>query len=145
VTTVAKSLGYVMGAGAACLYLPIICKIINSKSIEGFSTKSAEKIIKNIPLFKKFIEECAEFFTFKEKKKIEGNGKKYVFSGFRDKDLEDYITQNGGQVLSTVSSKTDALIVLNVNISGGKIQKARELNIKIIEKETFNKLLHKIM
>jgi BRCT domain type II-containing protein len=37
------------------------------------------------------------------------------------------------------------LIVLNTNISGGKIQKARELNIKIIEKETFNKLLHTIM
>ena len=113
------------------------------ESIEGFSTKSAEKIIKNIPLFKKFIEECAEFFTFKEKEKIEGNrfnGKKYVFSGFRDKDLEDYIAQNGGQVLQTISSKTDALIVLNTSETSVKIRKAKELNIKIIEKESFNKL-----
>lgn len=113
------------------------------ESIEGFSTKSAEKIIKNIPLFKKFIEECTVFFTFKEKEKIEGNrfnGKKYVFSGFRDKDLEDYITKNGGQVLSIVSSKTDVLIVLNKSESSAKIRKANELNIKIIEKESFNKL-----
>ena len=65
------------------------------------------------------------------------SGKKVVFSGFRDADLSAKIVRSGGQVITTVSSKTDLLIVATLDNSSSKINKAKELNIQVMTKEEF--------
>lgn len=62
-----------------------------------------------------------------------------VFSGFRNKDWEKKIEDEGGKISSAVSSKTTLLVVLDINQQNSKIIKAKELNILIIEKYKFEK------
>ena len=66
-------------------------------------------------------------------------GKKYVTSGFRDKDLEQQIIERGGKIVSSVSKKTNGVIVLDMEQTSGKIKKAKESGVKIYLKEEFVK------
>ena len=50
---------------------------------------------------------------------------KIVFSGFRDKELEESIENQGGKVVSTISSNTNYLIVKDKNETSSKITKAK--------------------
>jgi DNA 3'-phosphatase len=59
-------------------------------------------------------------------------GKSFVFTGFRDKDLEAYITRMGGFVKTSVSKNTDYLVVADLNDNSGKVDKARSLGVHII-------------
>jgi bifunctional polynucleotide phosphatase/kinase len=59
-------------------------------------------------------------------------GKSFVFTGFRDKDLEAYITRMGGFVKTSVSKNTDYLVVADLNDNSGKVDKARSLGVPII-------------
>ena len=109
-------------------------------NIEGFSTKTAERIIKALPDFKNFVDSIRDYIKLVDTKTKESDdlaGKKYVFSGFRDKELEDRITKNGGTVATSISSKTTALIVSTLGETSSKITKAKSLGIKIIEREKF--------
>lgn len=61
-------------------------------------------------------------------------GMKVCFTGIRDKELEDYITSNGGEIVSGVSKTTTHLIVKDMSeatLSSSKSVKAKELNITI--------------
>jgi bifunctional polynucleotide phosphatase/kinase len=59
-------------------------------------------------------------------------GKSFVFTGFRDKDLETYITKMGGFIKTAVSKNTDYLVVADLNDNSGKVEKAKVLGIPII-------------
>jgi len=59
-------------------------------------------------------------------------GKKVVFSGFRNPTLENEIQAKGGQVMSSVSKNTDIVIVKDPNEKTAKIQKARELGTTLM-------------
>ena len=65
--------------------------------------------------------------------------KKIVFSGFRDKELEEFIEKQGGQVVGTISKNTSFLVVKDLDESSSKIAKAEDLNIKILSKTLFIK------
>lgn len=52
-----------------------------------------------------------------------------VFTGFRDKDMEQFIIKNKGKIGSSVSSKT-SLVVYVEGASGNKITEANKLGIK---------------
>lgn len=68
------------------------------------------------------------------------DGKKFVFSGFRNKDWENLITSNGGSVGNSISSNTSILVTTAKDLSDGtnsKIIKAKELKIPIMTKENF--------
>jgi NAD-dependent DNA ligase len=67
--------------------------------------------------------------------------KKIVFSGFRNKDYEKIIENNGGSVSTSISKNTSYLIVADKNEESSKIDKAKSLNIPILSKEEFEKLL----
>jgi NAD-dependent DNA ligase len=113
-------------------------------SVKGFSEISAKKIVKSLPSFILFMNEIASFLTFKKDtpKKKEGElAIKVVFSGFRDKDLEERIVSMGGEVTSAVSKKTTHLVVKDKDESSSKIEKARELGIPVMERDEFEKLL----
>lgn len=112
--------------------------------VRGFSDITAKKIVKSLPNFILFMNEINPFITFKKekpKKKEGGLAIKVVFSGFRDKDLEERIVSMGGEVTSAVSKKTTHLVVKDKNESSGKIEKAKALGIPVMERDEFEKLL----
>lgn len=77
-----------------------------------------------------------------EKQNGKLNGKKIVLTGFRDAELEKIIVDNGGSCMSSVSKNTDIVIVKEMNdkyLSSSKCVKAKELGIKIIDKDMFIK------
>ena len=114
--------------------------VANITTIDGFSKVTAEKIIRKIPDFREFFKSISEFITIKKADVKIGaslSGKKYVFSGFRDKDLEDLVTKNGGTIVGTVSSKTTALIVSKLDGTSSKVLKAQQLGVQIINRESF--------
>jgi NAD-dependent DNA ligase len=110
-------------------------------NVEGFAEKTALKIVDNLIWADKLIFLLSEFATF-ENEIIENDNefifsKKFVMSGFRDKNLENEIVRKGGKIVSSVSKNTDFLIVKNLNETSSKIIKARELSIRVIEVEEF--------
>jgi len=64
-------------------------------------------------------------------------GMTVVFSGFRDKNLEDRIRKEGGRVTGSVSRNTTYLIMKDITDIKGKGEKAMELGIPIISKDDF--------
>ncbi len=64
-------------------------------------------------------------------------GKKIVFSGFRNQTLKDRIEKAGGKVTTAVSSLTNILVVKDKNASSSKVEDARQKGIEIHDVETF--------
>lgn len=60
-----------------------------------------------------------------------------VFSGFRDDALKEQITRAGGRVTTTVSGLTTVLIVKDLKSKSQSVKKAKELNIKIVDRDSF--------
>ncbi len=71
-------------------------------------------------------------------------GKSFVISGvfknFERDDLKEKIILNGGKVLSSISSKLDFLLAGD-NMGPAKLEKAQQLNIKIISEDEFLSLI----
>ena len=61
--------------------------------------------------------------------------KNIVFTGKRDKDLMDKVMKYKGIIQPTITKKTDYLVVDDIDKISVKIQKAKQLNIKILSKE----------
>jgi NAD-dependent DNA ligase len=118
--------------------------------IDGFGKKLATLFADNFDDFIKFYKEInkiidiSRFEKAKQTEKLSGNmfdGKIFVFTGFRDKDLEQFIKNNGGKTTTSISSKTYMLIHSDSEIDkpSQKILSARELNIKTMSKSGFEK------
>lgn len=109
--------------------------------VEGFGEKMSKKFIDNLGEFKKFYEKMNKIYEIKtvKTKKIGDKFKSQniVMTGFRDKELEELITSNGGKISNSVSSKTTLLICNDKNEESSKMKKAKELGIKIITKSDF--------
>lgn len=133
-------------------YENIINKIIE---IDGFDTKTATLFANGLT---KFIELYNSLDTNIRKQLrtsiVEIKTKKtqdclnifdnniFVFSGFRNIEWEKIIEKNCGKVTNSVSSKTNILISNQQDIdnnSNAKIVKAKQLNVKIMNKEDFEK------
>ena len=69
------------------------------------------------------------------------DGKQFCFTGVRDKEAEETITQNGGKVVDSVSKNTTHLIVADLGSTSSKMKRAQELNIQIIQHSQFKGLL----
>lgn len=132
------------------LDIPDLLTVYKSKSqkeigdmiikVEGFSYIMADKISKNLKYADLLIKKLSPYVSFKKETRVsEGlKGQKFVVSGFRDKKLEEDITQRGGKLVGTVSKNTTALIVQSKEGKAtGKSAKALELGIPIYEKEEF--------
>ena len=122
--------------------------------IEGFSDISADKFVNNLDKFKIFFKELKEIYDLdyieeklKKKDKQESLDKtkkifdniKIVFTGFRDKELEEKIEDMGGSVSTSVSSKTNIVVHADNEKSSSKLEKAIKLEIKIMSKSEFLK------
>lgn len=64
---------------------------------------------------------------------------KIVFTGFRNKELENEIIKNGGLIVNSVSGKTNILIVDKLESNSSKINKAKQLKVDIVTEEQFRK------
>ena len=118
--------------------------------INGIAKTSAELFIENLPKYYDFYDNLG--FKCKGDKKLPANAvvanintnfkdKTFIFSGFRNKDYEKKITDNGGKITTSVSKNTSYLIVKDKNENTGKIIKARELGVIILSLEEFEKML----
>jgi len=97
------------------------------------------KVFEKIPnSYQKTILKNSETKVVSEKFK----GKKFVFSGFRNKEWEDYIIENGGELVSSVSKNTSYLVTTKKDYDEGstsKVIKAKEVGVPIVIKEEFEK------
>ena len=117
--------------------------------VDGFSDKLAEKFVNNLQNFKEFFKEISKLYNLthmiKTPKKVKEinkknnlEGEKIVFTGFRDKEYEKFIVDNGGKTSSSVSSNTTILIHADdADTSSAKFTKAKELKIVIMSKSKF--------
>jgi NAD-dependent DNA ligase len=129
-------------------YVPTTKELV---SIKGIEKKTAETISQNLPKFFDFLEatgiKCAgsekEIPKTSKGKDTDKSSKlkdmSFVFSGVRDKDLEQKIEELGGSTTGSVTKKTTAIIVKDVDSSASKVEKAKELGIPIHTIETFTK------
>jgi len=91
--------------------------------------KICDKIAKKITDLKVHNQEIIQ-----RMKEITVKGHTFVFTGFRDADMESEITKLGGRVTSAVSNKTDFVVASDPDNHTGKVQKARELGIPVMSK-----------
>lgn len=117
----------------------------NIENIEGFSDITTRKFIDNLPKFKKFFETLndiidIDYLNNSIVKKSNGNKFKdqiIVFTGFRNKDWEKYIVENGGKISSTVSGKTTLVVYSSNNTNSSKLIRAGKLNIDTMTEDEF--------
>lgn len=108
--------------------------------------KSVQKYLEGYPVFKEFMSKLGIESTLDQPsrssvKSLPSNLPKIVFSGFRDASLEKKVEECGvGQMTSTISGKTNLLVVDSLSSKSSKIIKAKELGIKIVEKSEFVKI-----
>ena len=122
------------------------------KNIDGFDTITATQFITKMSVFLELlhkiplqIQNRLLFDTSgadlpnKNVKKITA---KIVFSGFRNKEWEKVIEEKGGEITTSISKNTTILVTTKEDIENGKnakLLKAKDLGIKILSKEQFEK------
>jgi DNA ligase (NAD+) len=113
--------------------------------IDGFAQKTAQRFIDKLPEFKQFLKQHPKIkiSTCKEaKNKKASTGTKYtnqvfVFSGFRDNNLKEKIESQGGIVNDSINSKTTTLVVKEKSKTTGKIKKALDMGVVILQLDEF--------
>jgi DNA ligase (NAD+) len=129
-------------------YIPTISELVSLKGIEKLT---ATVFTTNLPAFFKFVDDNNLNCFVKEKNKpaameaadkIEGptfENEMFVFTGFRNKTLEDYITLRGGTILSGVTKNATKVLCKDIDEDSGKMNKAKTLKIKIEQVDDFIK------
>lgn len=101
------------------------------RSVEGFKDKTAYKVLAGIDDHMALWDKVAPLVHFGQKNEaVESNlsGHKVVLTGFRDGALEKQIEAAGGEVQSSVSSKTTIVVALVVDGASSKLKKAADIN-----------------
>ena len=92
------------------------------------------------------IERCLELALTNSQNKVQKenvklSGKTFVFSGYRNKELESKLEESGHKIGSTVSKTTTAVVVNDKNSSSSKSDKAKDLGIPVILENELKKYL----
>jgi len=120
------------------------------KNIDGFQVKTAKQFIDNFKGFVEFLGELNLKYYVKTDEDIgtknpKIDGKYFVITGFRDTEIIDYISKNGGTLQNDVNMKTEYLIVKDTSSSNSnnssKVNKAKIMGVDIIDKSWFNELM----
>ena len=123
-------------------YNSILDRLVKLKDIGEIT---AESYLYGLPLFYNFLDKIKKYIKISDNKKeqsIDLSNFSVVFTGFRNDELKNYIEQNGGKVLSSISSNCNYLVQKNENSSSSKTKKAKELGIKVLSLEKFKELLN---
>lgn len=122
-----------------------LSKLINDKNalakikkVEGFSDKTANITVDGFEKFKVWLNKSKLKPANKTVKVGTGplNGKTIVFTGFRNKEWEKIIEQQGGSIGSTVTNKTDILIYTK---ESDKLSKAKQLGKTYMTPDQFER------
>lgn len=111
--------------------------------IDGFDLITADKFVDNLGDFKVFHNKLKKVIDLTKLKTFKTTGinlfkdEKVVFTGFRDKELKDFVETNGGKVSSSVTSRTT--MVVYSDTSGSKYKKAVELKLPMYSYDEFLK------
>ena len=114
--------------------------------IPSFNQLSSEKFVENLPNFKKFLTQHSviKYKLFNDVTMLNNEhitNKNVVFTGKRDKDLMEKVMKYKGIIQPAITKKTDYLVVDDINKMSVKIQKAKELDVKILSKEEIRSLI----
>jgi NAD-dependent DNA ligase len=125
------------------------------QTISYDTTNDKVKLITNVPGMAKttavkFVDNIEEFLEFMKQAKLTDKlqytpppvaaaatshplyQKKYVITGFRDKDLIAQLDAVGAEQATSVSKNTFVVIVKDLSETTGKVEEARKLNIPIM-------------
>lgn len=107
----------------------------------GKISQTWQNFVDGVCDFYKFVQDTRIPIIKPNKTNINHNGMfqnmNICVSGFRDKELEAFIINNGGKMASGVSKNTAYLIVKDKNASSSKISKALLIDIPIFSTEEF--------
>jgi len=113
-------------------------------SIEGVGPITAKQFLQGLPEFFEFMKDlgipCKKLVV--EKPLLIDKSLSdlvVVFTGMRDKTLEEAIEARGGKVASAVNKKTSVVVAKDPSDKSGKVKNAEELNIRVVDFETFKK------
>ena len=123
-------------------------KIKKVESIKGLASKTAEAFVEKIPAFLAFVHEAnlegkllqQEQAQAQAQQKDESHplyNKSIVFTGFRDKQLEEILKTLGAKIGSGVSKNTFVLITKDPLDETGKVLDAKKLGIQIMTPSEF--------
>jgi DNA ligase (NAD+) len=108
---------------------PLLAKKI--AGLEGFEEKTSTTIVRNLPAFRDFLKEIDGYYAIvAPKAAVVGgdlDGVTVVFTGIRDKELEEKITARSGKIGSSVNKDTTYLVAKDPSGNSGKLVKARDL------------------
>lgn len=112
-------------------------------NIEGIQTKTATTFLTGKELYNKYEWVLKPMFNFAYIKTsdIVNDGKlsglNVCMTGFRDKMLTNQITENGGNVLDSLTKNVNCLITKDKNSTSSKITKAHKLGIEVVDIQEF--------
>jgi len=117
------------------------------KKVPSFSVKTSTQFSEGLEKFKLFADNINLKYDISnlqsnnviDRKKTEGtlSGKSIVFTGGKDKEIEQLIQEKGGEIGSSVSSNTFAVITKDTNQSSTKMKKAVSLGVPVYSIEVF--------
>ena len=113
-------------------------------SIEGFAEVSAKSYIDSYDIFFDFIKDLPVTIVEKVESVKVGTdleGKSFVFTGVRRKELEEVIESRGGKIGGSVSKTTTHLVMKVVGSGSSKEKKAIDLGVEVITVEQLEKML----
>ena len=114
--------------------------------VDGIANKTSTTFVNHIPDFIKFLSEAnllSKLNLNTEKKPItiekhELNDTKIVTTGFRfDKQMIEKLNKFNIKIQDTINKQTSLLIVKDIDEESGKINTAKEKNIKIMTRDEF--------
>lgn len=114
--------------------------------IHGIGSIVAKNFKQGLEDRKNIISNLLKHVTIKEYQPVEGGfleGKSFCFTGVRDKELEAFITQNGGKIASGVSKTLTYLVAKDLEESSSKLVKAKELMVPVVTLESLKELIKK--
>lgn len=112
--------------------------------IEGFAEISARAYVDAYDSFFEFIKDLPVTIEEKAETVLVGTdleGKQFVFTGVRRKDLEEVIESRGGKIGSGVSKATTYLVMKAKGSGSSKEEKAIKLGVEILTVEELEDLL----
>ena len=115
-------------------------------SVEGWDKKTYDKFSNKFNKFLCYFKKIKHMVTLEISEKVKDGkmfGERICFTGFRDKTLEEIITNNGGEMVSGVSKKTTLVVAQDDESSSGKTDKARDLGIRMMSKTEFETFINK--
>lgn len=123
-------------------------------TINGMSDKSSESFLNGLVCFNEFMSnidvQISDEIKMKKEttknndnnmKNVNFTGREFVFTGFRDSELKEFIESNGGVVKDSITRKTTDLLTKSEDSTSSKAKKAKEIGAKVSQVDDFKNSL----